>query len=94
MFATLRGAILARFKRRFTFKFGTFTSFTDFNEALLHFKGILIKDDDRTSECLFIIRSIFIANEKSSLFKPDLNKTVKFFRVRENLILAHGKVGQ
>ena len=43
---------------------------------------------------IFIIRSIFIANEKSSLFKPDLNKAVKFFRVRENLILAHGKVGQ
>ena len=43
---------------------------------------------------IFIIRSIFIVNEKSSLFKPDLNKAVKFFRVRENLILAHGKVGQ
>ena len=58
MFATLRGAILARL-RRFTFKFGTFTSFTDFNEALLHFKGILIKDDDRTSECHFYYQVYF-----------------------------------
>jgi len=45
MFATLRGAILARL-RRFTFKFGKFTTFnalfpvvsTDFPE-LVHFKS-------------------------------------------------------